>query len=88
MNTSKTLLASALGAVVTMAALSATPAAAADMEKCYGVAMAGMNDCASATGVHGCKGQAKMDKDPGDWKMVAKGSCEQMGGMTMAPMKQ
>jgi uncharacterized membrane protein len=59
-----------------------------NMEKCYGVAMAGMNDCASATGAHGCKGQAKMDKDPGDWKLVAKGSCEQMGGNTMAPMKQ
>lgn len=88
MNTSKTLLASAMGAVVTLAALAAAPAQAAEQEKCYGVAMAGMNDCASATGAHGCKGQAKMDKDPGDWKLVAKGSCEQMGGNTMAPMKQ
>ncbi|WP_062787588.1 DUF2282 domain-containing protein [Aquitalea pelogenes] len=88
MNASKTLLASAMGAVVTLAALAAAPAQAAEQEKCYGVAMAGMNDCASATGAHSCKGQAMVDKDPGDWKLVAKGSCQQMGGNTMAPMKQ
>ncbi|BBF86591.1 putative signal peptide protein [Aquitalea magnusonii] len=88
MNASKTLLASAMGAVVTLAALAAAPAQAAEQEKCYGVAMAGMNDCASATGAHGCKGQATVDKDPGDWKLLAKGSCQQMGGNTMAPMKQ
>ena len=87
MNASKTLLASALGAVVTLAALSAAPAMAAEQVKCFGVATAGMNDCASATGAHGCKGQASTDKDPGDWKFVAKGSCQQMGGSTMAPMK-
>lgn len=80
MNSSKALLASALGAVVAMGALSAAPAAAAEKEKCYGIAMAGKNDCASAAGSHSCAGQAKMDKDPNDWKYVAKGSCTQMGG--------
>ncbi len=64
-----------------MGALSATPAAAADKEKCFGIAQAGKNDCASATGTHSCAGQATKDKDPGDWKYVAKGSCEKMGGM-------
>lgn len=78
MNASKTLLASALGAVVAMGALSATPAAAAEKEKCFGIAQAGKNDCAS--GAHSCAGQATKDKDPGDWKYVAKGSCEKMGG--------
>lgn len=47
-------------------------------EKCYGVAKAGQNDCAS--GVHSCAGQAKTDKDPNEWKYVAKGTCEKMGG--------
>ncbi|AVG18333.1 MULTISPECIES: BufA1 family periplasmic bufferin-type metallophore [Chromobacteriaceae] len=78
MKQNKALIASALGAVIAMGALSAAPAAAADKEKCYGIAQAGKNDCASGT--HSCAGQAKVDKDPADWKYVAKGSCEKMGG--------
>ena len=56
----------------------------ADKEKCYGVAKAGANDCASASGGHSCAGQSKVDNDPKDWKFVAKGTCEKMGG-TMKP---
>jgi uncharacterized membrane protein len=55
-----------------------------DTEKCYGVAMAGKNDCGTAK--HACAGQgAKVDKDPTEWKYVAKGTCEKMGGKTTAP---
>lgn len=49
-------------------------------EKCFGVAMAGKNDCASAKAGHSCAGQAKMDRDPNEWKMVDKGTCMKMGG--------
>ncbi|MBP4045517.1 BufA1 family periplasmic bufferin-type metallophore [Chromobacterium violaceum] len=84
MKQNKALIVSALGAVIAMGALSAAPAVAADKEKCYGIAQAGKNDCASATGTHSCAGQAKVDKDPGDWKYVAKGSCEKMGGKLSA----
>jgi len=52
----------------------------ADKEKCYGVAKAGKNDCASRNGSHSCAGQAKKDNDPSDWKYVAKGTCTKMGG--------
>jgi uncharacterized membrane protein len=53
-------------------------------EKCYGVAKAGQNDCGTAK--HACAAQgAKVDHDPFEWKYVAKGSCEQMGGKLMAP---
>jgi uncharacterized membrane protein len=61
-----------------------TPAIAADdgsagaKEKCYGVALAGKNDCASAK--HSCAAQAKVDKDPSEFKAVPKGSCEKLGG--------
>jgi uncharacterized membrane protein len=56
----------------------------AGTEKCYGVAKAGQNDCGTAK--HACAAQgAKVDKDPTEWKYVAKGSCEQMGGKTAAP---
>lgn len=81
MTASKTLIASALTAVVAMSATA--PAVAASKEKCYGVAMAGKNDCA-ANG-HSCAGQAKIDKDAAEWKYVAAGSCTQMGGKTETP---
>ena len=56
-----------------------------DKEKCYGIAKAGQNDCASASGTHSCAGQSKQDNSPQDWKYVAKGTCLKMGGKSMAP---
>ena len=53
------------------------------MEKCFGVAKAGHNDCASANGSHSCAGQAKKDNDPAEWKYVPKGTCIKMGGKTV-----
>src|SRR3978361_125922 len=47
-------------------------------EKCLGVAMKGQNDCGTAG--HSCAGQSKVDKGADEWKYVAKGSCEKMGG--------
>jgi uncharacterized membrane protein len=59
---------------------------AAAKEKCYGNVKAGQNDC--ATGTHSCAGQAKADNDASDWKFVAKGTCEKLGGSTKAPGKK
>ena len=56
----------------------------ADKEKCYGAATAGQNDCAAADG---CASQAKTDNAPTEWKWVAKGSCEKLGGKTTPPAK-
>ena len=63
----------------------AAPAMAQDKEKCYGIAKAGQNDCANASGSHSCAGQAKVDMDKGEWKYVAKGTCESMKGSVKAP---
>jgi uncharacterized membrane protein len=63
-------------------ALASAPAAAADKEKCFGIAKAGQNDCASVTGVHSCAGQSKVDMDKMEWKYVAKGTCKDMKGLT------
>jgi uncharacterized membrane protein len=71
------LLAVTLAGVAT-AAVAATPEEAKVM--CYGIAMAGQNDCGSKTGVHGCAGEAKVDNDKGDFKIVPSGTCEQLGG--------
>ena len=83
------LLAAALSGAVLVAA--AGIAQAADnmksdkgMERCYGIAKAGQNDCATANGTHACAGESKKDNDPKDWKYVAKGTCEKMGGKLKA----
>ena len=72
-------------------ALALVQAQAADtkpaQEKCFGVAKAGANDCAAADGSHSCAGQAKKDNDVQDWKYVAKGTCEKMGGKTAEARK-
>jgi uncharacterized membrane protein len=86
MNKRQALIAAALAGVC---AVSSGVAAAhdapmkgdkSDKEKCYGIAKAGQNDCASATGSHGCAGASTVDKAPEEWKWVAKGTCEKAGG--------
>ena len=83
---------SALASVLAVGAISAAHAApvAADSskEKCFGIAKAGKNDCASATGSHSCAGTATKDNDAGDWNYVDKGTCAKMGGSMMAPAKK
>jgi len=69
-------LASAFAAALALSA--AIPAQAADegaaKEKCYGIATAGHNDCASA-GNNSCAGTAKADYEKGAWMLVPKGTC-------------
>jgi len=56
-------------------------------EKCYGIAKAGQNDCASLSGSHSCAGQTKAEAAPEDWKYVAKGTCKGMKGLSEAEAK-
>jgi uncharacterized membrane protein len=90
MNKRQALIAAALATVCAASAstASANPSASAAMEKekCLGVAKAGQNDCATASGSHSCSGQAKKDNAPDEWKYVAKGTCEKAGGK-VAPAK-
>ena len=44
-------------------------------DKCYGVSLAGKNDCAAGAGTS-CAGTSTVDYDPHAWKYVAKGTCE------------
>ena len=53
------------------------PAAAEGMEKCFGVAMAGQNDCAAGAGTT-CAGTSKVDYQGNSWKSVAQGTCATM----------
>ncbi|NVK54220.1 MAG: DUF2282 domain-containing protein [Alteromonadaceae bacterium] len=86
MNHKHAIAAAALAMALTTVV--SAPAEAAGKEKCYGIAAAGQNDCGNLAGTHSCAGQSTMDKDPGEWKLVAKGSCESMGGMLKAEAKK
>ncbi len=78
------IIRSALAGLIALSAASGAIAAddmkKTDKEKCFGVAKAGKNDCANATGSHSCAGQAKKDMAAEEWNYVAKGTCEGMKG--------
>jgi uncharacterized membrane protein len=46
----------------------------AAMEKCYGVSLAGHNDCKAGAGTT-CAGTSKMDYQGNAWKNVPAGTC-------------
>jgi len=81
-NMTKTL--AAAGAVA--AALSATmtvPAQAQAKEKCYGVSMAGKNDCAAGPGTT-CQGTSSVDYQGNAWTFVDAGTCAEIELPAMA----
>ena len=84
--TQRAMIAATAAAVMSMSMLAA-PAAAAEKEKCFGIAKAGQNDCASVSGAHSCAGQSKVDMDKTEWKYVAKGTCKDMKGLTADEVK-
>lgn len=67
-------LASALAAAFCATAL---PASAQEMEKCFGVSLAGQNDCAAGEGTT-CAGTSKVDYQGNAWKLVPAGTCASM----------
>ena len=52
----------------------------AGMEKCFGIAKAGMNDCTGKKSSHSCAGQATKDHDPTAYLIVPKGTCDKIAG--------
>lgn len=51
-----------------------------EMERCYGVAKAGMNDCGSKKAGHSCAGQAAKNSDVNDFVALPKGTCNKIAG--------
>lgn len=73
--TTAVLLGTAMAAALAGAAITATPAAAQDsLEKCYGVSVAGHNDCAAGPGTT-CAGTSKIDYQGNSWVAIPKGLC-------------
>ncbi len=74
---SNTIVKSLVIASSVAAAVAATTgtASAAGSEKCYGVSLAGENDCAAGPGTT-CAGTSTVDYQGNAWTMVPAGTCE------------
>ena len=75
MNPTRLAIASALAAAL---AVPAVAQAQGNMEKCFGVAKAGKNDC--QTDRSSCAGTSKRDAQADAWVAVPKGTCEKIVG--------
>ncbi len=64
-------------AVATAVAGVATNATAQENEKCYGVSLAGENDCAAGPGTT-CAGTSSVDYQGNAWTLVPAGTCADM----------
>jgi len=69
-------LATAIASIVTATTAHAADAAA-NQDKCFGVALKGKNDCKAGEGTT-CAGTAKADYQGNAWKLVPKGTCTTM----------
>ncbi|WP_299282665.1 DUF2282 domain-containing protein [uncultured Tateyamaria sp.] len=67
-----------MGAVAAaFASQTATPADAAAKEKCYGISLAGENDCAAGPGTT-CAGTSTVDYQGNAWTLVDAGTCAEI----------
>ena len=72
-------VAGALAALLVAAPAATTLAADGDMEKCYGVAKAGLNDCAAGEGTT-CQGTSTVDGQKNAWIYLPAGLCDKLVG--------
>jgi uncharacterized membrane protein len=76
------ILAGAVAAALS-APLAVGPAAAADNEKCFGVAAAGQNDCQTAN--NSCAGHSTEAGQADAWIYVPAGTCAKINGGSLEP---
>ncbi len=76
MNKTPLFLASALLAAANIATVDMA-AAGEEKVKCYGVSMAGKNDCKAGPGTT-CAGSSTVDYQGNAWTLVPSGTCESM----------
>ena len=74
MNTTKIAVASA---VIAAFAAQTAPVLAQENEKCFGISLAGENDCAAGKGTT-CAGSSTVDYQGNAWTFVPAGTCETM----------
>lgn len=77
----------ALGTTMVSTSASAVPEQPKFWEKCSGVAKAGMNDCGSLDGKHGCAGMATENNHAEEWVYVPQGTCSKISGGKVRKVK-
>lgn len=55
-----------------------------EMEKCYGIAKAGMNDCGGKKSAHSCAGQSTKNSDANDFVALPKGTCNKIANGSLS----
>ena len=75
-----------VGAVAAAISATATTASAQGQEKCYGVSLAGDNDCAAGPGTT-CAGTSTVDYQGNAWTLVPAGPCADIELPAMADGK-
>jgi uncharacterized membrane protein len=74
MNTKLAIAATALTAFAASAAVAGPVKPQPNADKCYGISLAGKNDCAAGPGTS-CAGTSKRNYQGNSWKYVPKGTC-------------
>jgi uncharacterized membrane protein len=78
------ITAAAMAAAVATAAFTApAPAHAQAKEKCYGISLAGQNDCAAGPGTT-CAGTSTINYQGNAWTLVPAGDCLKFGTVDSA----
>ena len=67
-------LVAALGSAMAATASAHSEQGAKGKERCYGVSLAGKNDCAAGPGTS-CAGSSKVDYQTSAWRLVPAGTC-------------
>jgi len=74
MTTTRAAIAAALALSIAIGTAADAKAARKPMEKCYGVSLAGKNDCKAGAGTS-CAGTSKVAYQGNAWKLVPAGTC-------------
>ncbi|MCG7530973.1 DUF2282 domain-containing protein [Psychrobium sp. MM17-31] len=84
----KVLVTGAVAAAISLAAVTSVDVEAKGkkLEKCYGIAKAGKNDCHAGPGTS-CAGSSTKDGQKNAWMFVPKGTCEKIVGGSLKPKK-
>ncbi|MDJ0824724.1 MAG: DUF2282 domain-containing protein [Rhodobacter sp.] len=83
MSTTMKTLAVAGAVAAALSATATTTAHAQAKEKCYGVSLAGANDCAAGPGTT-CAGSSTVDYQGNAWTLVDAGTCTEIDLPAMA----
>lgn len=73
----------AAATVAAIGSITAPAVHAQTKEKCYGVSLAGQNDCKAGAGTH-CAGTSTVDYQGNAWTLVPTGTCDKIDLPKMA----